>query len=271
MKSNNRVIVAALVANLLLPLAASAQTDRLRESPTSSRPRAILGQVSATAQGDAFCSRVSESSASNLGSIGMVKRGMMEKRDSRDEQREARNKGWDGTVKNAREDQDEHRADVYDKLEEKAGTDAKKAALETFKTDMDAAVAARRAAIDAANSAFQSGVKDAVAKRKAAIDAAVAKFEAAVKAALDKAKADCDSSDGVDGAKIRDAAMTAIKAAKAQLVADRQAADKVSDGVKPLIEAHKAAIEKAVADFKAAANKAKETLKASYDLAVNKK
>lgn len=160
---------------------------------------------------------------------------------------------------------DTKRAESYEKIMGKATTDEQRAAVEKFKTAVESAVTVRKAAVDSAINSYKTGIDNAVNARRVALDAALAKFNAAIKAAEDKAAADCT----VAGAKpydIRLAAKAAIKTARDQFRTDRLAAPKVSDAVKTLQPIRKAAIEKAVSDFKAAVEAAKVELKSAFPL-----
>ncbi len=163
-------------------------------------------------------------------------------------------------LKEKRDKWDEVRAQQFAKLEEKALTDVQKEAVAAFKKAVTEAIAARRAAIDAANKSFQDGVKKAVSDRKIAIDGIIAAFRLSVKNAYEKAKADCAS--GVDAQTVRTNLRAALKAAKDKYNTDRQNLEKLKDTKDQLIATHRAAVKKAIDDFKAAMEKARADLKA---------
>ena len=145
-------------------------------------------------------------------------------------------------------------------LQAKATTDADKAAIAQFKLEMKAAFDARKTAVDAANATFRAGIDKAVTDRKTAVQAAADGLRAAVKAAFDKAKADCAA--GVAGATIKANLKASLDAAHVKYRTDMQAAEKVGANAKALAETRRAAIEKANTVFKAAAQKARDALKA---------
>lgn len=261
MTSNNRLVAsAALAASLFAPMFALA-------AETGTVPSR---QVAQRAAADLFCERVLAADSAAPRRMEMMMRGVVSSRLQRSSAREDKREAREEALTAIRERQDTHLEAIYDKLDEGNATDAEKAALADFKVAVADAVAARRAAVDAANEAMQDGVAAVRASRQAAVDEAVSDFKSAVDASAALAKADC-AKDGADSAKIREAYMKAIQDAKDDLTAARQPIDKMSEGVKPLIEAHRAALEKALADFKAALDKAKSELKASYDIKKNVK
>lgn len=167
-----------------------------------------------------------------------------EHRENATERRENWNTRWDALVL---------------EMQAKAVTDAQKAAIAQFKIDMQAAFNTRQAAIDAANTAFRSGLDKAVTDRKAAVQAAADTLKSSVKAALMKAKTDCQA--GVSATSVRTALKASLDAAHAKFRADIQAADKIGANARALAETRRTATEKAKTEFKAAALKARETLK----------
>lgn len=176
---------------------------------------------------------------------------MEERRDKRDDQ-------LDGN----RDEQDARRAKLYVELEARADTDAEKAAVVTFKETMDDLVKTRRAAVDAAIAAFRSGVDTAITSKKDGASSAYTDFKTAVDAAVAKAKSSCES--GTDPDTVRDTFKADMDAARAALQDDRSDLEKVGEQVKALAEVRKTAVEKALVDFKAGAEKAREVLKAAF-------
>jgi len=148
---------------------------------------------------------------------------------------------------------DANRADHFAKLQELAQTDAQKQVILKFKQTVSAAIAAHRAAIDAANRTFEDAVKQANLSRKTSLDSAVTTFKNAVKAVYEKAQADCAA--GTDTKTVRTNLKTALQSARDTLNASRQSIE-AAKSMQSLIDAHKAAIKKANDDFKAAVAKA---------------
>lgn len=150
----------------------------------------------------------------------------------------------------------------YEKLLERAKTDAQKTAVNEFKTTMNAALVARRTTVDAANRAFQEGLKTAWASRKTAIENARKEFAASVDAAKKQAAADC--SNGLSAGTIAEKYRAALKAAREKLVSDSKASPKIADALDQLKETRRAAIEKAFGTFKLALESAIKKLKTAF-------
>jgi hypothetical protein len=145
-------------------------------------------------------------------------------------------------------------------MQAKAATDAQKAAITQFKLDMQAAFNARQAALDAANTVFRTGLDKAVTDRKAMVQSAADTLKNSVKTALAKANADCEAD--VDSATVRATLKASLDAAHAKFRTDVQAADKIGADARALAETRRVAVEKAKEEFKAAALKARDALKA---------
>ena len=171
-----------------------------------------------------------------------------EHRDTAVERRENWNTRWDALIL---------------KLQAKAETDVQKAAIAQFKIAMQTAFNARQTALDAANTAFRTVLDKAVAERKAAVQSAADTLKGSVKTALAKANADCQA--GVAGATVRAALKTSLDAAHAKFRTDVQAADKIGVNARTQAETRRAAVEKAKTEFKAAALKARDALKAALN------
>ncbi|HEY6737032.1 MAG TPA: hypothetical protein VI322_04935 [Candidatus Saccharimonadia bacterium] len=169
------------------------------------------------------------------------------------------------TQTNNRSKADAGLAAKFAELEVKATTDDQKAAVTEFEAAIKAAVAARRAAVDAADNTFKQGLLDANATRQAALKAAAADYRAAVQAALDAAKASCAA--GTSPATVRDTLKSALDAARAKLEAARKAAGKGDTNLDALKAARKAAVDKANADFRAAVKAALTKLRAALGTA----
>lgn len=187
---------------------------------------------------------------------------IQEKRMERTQNFEAKRERRDRELEQLREKWNENREQFYAKLTEKADTDAKKQALVKFKAAVEAAVKARRAAIDQANGDYRAATDKLVASRKTAIDAVKLTYRNAIRAAFKKANDDCAKSDA-DSAKIREQLKTELKANQDKYQADVQAAEKVGKSVQELITARRDSVAKALADFKVALEKAKIDLKAA--------
>lgn len=161
-----------------------------------------------------------------------------------------------------RDRRDARRAELYAKLEERADTDAKKQAGVAFKVAVEAAVQARRDAIDAAVVTFRQDFDAVHAARKESVDGAKETYRNSANAALDQAAADCESGD--DRATVRETLRASLSTARDQLRSDRAGLLKFRDDVTPLLETRKAAIATAIEDFKAAMETARDDFKAVF-------
>jgi hypothetical protein len=152
----------------------------------------------------------------------------------------------------------------FSKLERRASTTAEKEAVAAFKATMTAAVAVRQAAVDKAIADYRAGLKDKMAARQAALNAAITAYKNAADAAFAKAKLDCASSTNFKI--VNNALKASLKAAQDKFKADRQAVEKLGPDVKALTAAKKTAIDKAISNFKTAADNAKAALKAAFGI-----
>ncbi len=256
MKSNKSLLraatIASLVASVLLPLAVSA---------------AAVNAPERTGRGSAFCNSL-ETGASNIANRMQGRKTNLETlRTNADQAGQSRKADQEARLQQIRNENDARTSDLMGKLDEFATSDVQKAAVSAFQRAVQAAVTARRDAIDAANKAFQDGLQAAITDRQSKVDAAVATFTAAVTAALDKAKADCAS--GVSATTVRETLMSAITAARQQLQTDRQSLAQISATVASLRDARRAAMDKAKSDFLTAMNDAKVALKAALAPSTN--
>lgn len=181
----------------------------------------------------------------------------------RDEMKQKLDEHWQirgSKLTEKREKWNENRADHFIKLEEKAQTDVQKQAIITFRQAMEAAIAARRTAVDKAITDFRQGVENIKATRQSAIDAAKSVFRNSVKLAYEKAQSDCPGS--IDAATLRLNLKNSLQAAKAKYQSDLQAAEKLKTNMEELTLTRKASIEKANQDFRTVVEKARSDFKA---------
>jgi len=168
----------------------------------------------------------------------------------------------DAKLTEKRSQWDARRNQLYAKLEVKAKTDSQKQAITAFKAAVDAAVATRKAAVDAAISSFRQGLDQAIATRKAAVDAAVNAYKSAAQTTRGQALADCSA--GIAAKTIRDSYRASMKAARDKFQNDKQAIDKLGETASSLALIRQQAVEKALQDFKAALETARDNLKAAF-------
>lgn len=153
----------------------------------------------------------------------------------------------------------------YDKLYAKASTTEQTAAADTFKATVEAAVTTRKAAVDAAVQAYRDGIDTAIANFSTNLSTAHTTFKSSVDAAIAKAKADCAA--GVDSVTVRSTLSSSIKAAQDMFKASREglrSSKPIQTTQKELAATRKAAIDKAIADFKTTVQTASTALKAAF-------
>lgn len=233
--------------NLLVPMIALAQ------APGEKKDRPLPRE-------DKFCQRL-EAQKSKIDQGFYSKETKLEGK--REEQKARWEDKWqerDERLAEKRKGAEENRDAHFAKLEERAKTDEQKEAIAEFQKAVKDAVLARQEAVNKAINDYREGVRKAIEGRKAALDGAIEAFKESVKSAFDKAIADCGS--GADPKEVKSALQASLKSAREKLHADRTAVQKVGDSIKPLIEARKAAFDKAKEDFRLAIEKAKEDLKA---------
>lgn len=212
---------------------------------------------------NAFCEKLAEMSSKLGQKISDSSAKVFEKRTEAMKNLQQKRTDLDKDILKEREGWDDNRKEFYAKIDEKADTDAKKAALLVFKNAVEKAVSDRRAAINTAQDAFRAGVDALIEDRKEAVESLVEKYKAAIQAAIANSTGDC-ATQGADATKIRERLMTELKAARQQYNSDKQEIDKIGEQLKALIDARKAAFEKAKSDFKAALEKAKSDLKIAF-------
>lgn len=260
MKMNSKKIllpVAAVLVNLSLisSVWAYAGIDTLLEA----KKKAEGFKDEAAAKG--ICLRIDE--ISNKMNERMDQKGeQIEKRIEERKENMEKNRGErDDNLTEFRNNADEWREDSYNILESKAITDEQKKAVKKFKETVEAAVETRRDAIDAAIDAFRSGVDQAIVDHLENVDGVVNTYRNTVRTALEKAKSDCDNE--VDSKTVRTNLHASLKAAGSQLKEDKTGVTKFSATMQSLIDAKKAAFEKAITDFKTAMKAAVAELKKS--------
>lgn len=208
---------------------------------------------------EAFCARFTEKTGNKTERMDDRAGNVSDRVMNRGERRTDRRDNRDDTLSEKRDNQDDRRSDLYTKLEGRADTDEEKAAVAEFKATVDKAVEDRRSAIDKAISDFRTGVDASVDTRNSSVKDTHSAFKQAVDAAVAQAKSDCES--GKSPEEVRSAYEAAMKAARENRNEDKQVIDKIGDDIKKLAETRKAAVEKALADFKATVEAAKEKLK----------
>jgi len=253
------------VVSLIIPMFVSAKnsTSLATVTPNINAKNKKANTVNATTTADKIiCDRLISFSANVEPKITGLKTKLKEKRDEITNKIETGREERDDKLSTKREQWDANRQEQFAKLLEHAATDSQKQAVAKFKNAVEAAILARRQAIDTAIKTFRDGVKKAISERKTATDNAVKTFNDTVATAKTKAQDDC--ANGVDPKTVRLNYQQALKAARDKFQSDKKDIEKLHGSIEPLITAKKLATEKAIADFETAVEKARTDLKAAF-------
>lgn len=249
---NKTIAGAVLLSAIVAPFGAFAEST----SSTSTRPRADKNN---------FCTRLSTDSQKLLQGFEPKMDALSKKQGEKEKARFERLAGLrDAHDKKRTENRDGtqvKRDTRYDALMKKADTDAKKAAVTAYKAAVDAATQKRIGAVDAAVKAHRDGVDALIKSKFATLDGGAATLRTAVEAAIAKAKTDCTG--GVAPATVRTQLMAAAKAAQDIFKKNRNDAD-IKAGIEALNKTRKAAVDAAMATFKADMQKATTDLKTAF-------
>lgn len=248
MKMNSKIIKfgisSAIIAGVLLPVLIFAEVEKGNEDQNLASKfceRISSFQQTIDQRINSYGSKLNEKRTNILDKIA-------ENREERDAKLNEKIQKWD-------ENRDEH----FAKLLEKAANDQQKQEMLVFKQAVQTALLNRRNAIKAAIQIFRSGIDATVAMRRVAVDGINKAYEDALAAALTKAQDDCKN--GVAPATVRTNLKNDTKTAKDKFIADKQSIEKIQVDMESLIDIKKAAIEKANTDFQAAMEKAKADFK----------
>ncbi len=187
---------------------------------------------------------------------------VMDNEDNRAERLDGSRDTRDTNVIDTRQKQDEQRNAWYSKLEAAADTDAKQAALASFRTTVEASVEARRLAVDNAIETFRVAVDGAVSAKGTARAETATAFTTAVTAALDQAKADCAA--GKDAKTVRSSFQAALKEAREVIQSDRNEVQKLGDQIRGFADTKRVAIQTATDTFHKTLDKARADLKTAF-------
>lgn len=209
-----------------------------------------------------FCTNLGSFSAQVNSRLALAGGNLDEKQKQRQENVDAREKNRQQDLTKLRTEGDADRQAIYKQLTDKAATEAQKQAIIAFQNTMEAAVTARRQAVDAAITAYWTGVKQLLDGRQAQVSSARQALATALSAALTAAQSACDG--GTAPATVRSQFAAAVKAANAKFAADKQSIDKIGVQIKALVQTRNQAFKKAFDDFHATAEQARKTLKAAF-------
>jgi hypothetical protein len=170
---------------------------------------------------------------------------------------------FDNELENKRTKWEINRKDLYDKLTNKAVTDAQKQALAAFKTAVEAAVTARENAVDAARTAYREGVKQLIVQRKSEILQTFNNFKSAIESAIQQVKSNCSA--GISSpAYIRQIYQQNMNAARTARTTALQGIDKLGPKIKELAQIRNAAVQQALQTYRSALKTAIANLKTAF-------
>lgn len=169
----------------------------------------------------------------------------------------------DADLEERRADRNESRETFYNELEAKAGDDAaKKAAIDKFKTTVEAAIKTRREAIDTAKETLNKGVDSAIDSREASMETLRNEFKNDITAAFNKAKSSCsDNATSAELKTVMDQLKNDIKSARESYKGKVAEIKKVQSTIQVLRETRKASVKLAIENFKAAMKTAQAELR----------
>lgn len=161
-----------------------------------------------------------------------------------------------------RDNWEDARTKLFERLEAQATTTEQKQAVAVFISAINEADAAKKAAINEAIKAYRENLDALVNERKEAVDKAKANHRAATEAVFQKAETDCAS--GIDALTVRTEAREALAVERDAYRAKVVAIEKLADKAKDLATTRQEAIKEAVDDFKQALSTARVPLKAAF-------
>jgi len=157
---------------------------------------------------------------------------------------------------------------MYDKLMERATTDAQKAAVTQFETTIEAAVTERQTSIDAAIKEFRTSVASLRDSKKSTLTEGVDTFKQAVQAAASAATSQCEA--GTDPKTVRQDFQTALQSARTKLQSARQSVDTTKEGISALAQTREGAIQTAFKTFQTQIDAARAELKKAFSETPNR-
>jgi len=176
---------------------------------------------------------------------------------------QANRQTFDNGLENNRAKWEKNRQGIYDKLSNKAVTDAQKQALAAFKTAIEAAAAARENAVGAARIAYRQGVDQLVSQRKTEILQNFDNFKSNFQSISQQAISNCSS--GITSpAYIRQIYQQNLKAARTTRVTALQEIDKIGPKIKELAQIRNAAVQQALKTYQSALKTAIANLKTAF-------
>ncbi|MDP3985396.1 MAG: hypothetical protein Q8P82_01410, partial [bacterium] len=151
-------------------------------------------------------------------------------------------------LKNQRTQVSARQHDRFDALKNRPETVSKKESVEAFQTNMTAALARYRTALDAAITAHQAALAEVLQERQRIQDEVILAFRASIDEANAQAKTACSA--GENSQSIRNSFADEISAARAQFRTERQTTLSFDEKVRELAIIKKQALAAALAEFR---------------------
>lgn len=209
-----------------------------------------------------FCSKFSASSTKYVASVNDQLAKLQSRIDTESQKVQVNRQDSDAALKQDKEKAVQNRQAIYAALSVKATTDAQKQAVATFQTTLEAAVAAREAAVDAAKVTYRQGLDQALLGHQTSMKDYLATFKSAIQAAIDQANSQCSA--GTDPATVKKTFQNAMQAARTARKSDIQQKVEVGPQLQQLAQTRNAAIQSAMQTYQTAMKSAIETLRAAF-------
>jgi len=247
MKFNFKKLVAGTLVMFTLVPALTFAEDSNRQGETKEQGKSSLN----------FCSRISNIALKTADQITKAEEKQSKNQTDRLSKLENKQKDVDERRAHGRIEADNKRLDNWDKMGNKAKTEAQKAAVEAYRNAVKLAVDARRTAVDAAVKAYRDGLSQILSTNSSTTDQAVVTFKTSMNAAVAKAQADCSA--GIDSKTVRASFDQSVKNTREALKNARKSID-MSPSIQALKKTRDDAINTAVSAFKSATEKARADL-----------
>ena len=232
---------------------------RREQNPNEEQSRQDDLQDKTISKQPASCDRIAEMTA-------QVANRLSEKGQNFDDRKTNWQQKWqdhitqaDANLSKDRDAAKQRRQGMYDKLMERATTDAQKASVTKFETMIEAAVTERQAAVDVAIKEFRTSVSALRDSKKTTLTTGVDTFKQAIQEAASTATSQCKA--GTDPQTVRENFRSAVDAARTTLQSARQSVDTMSENVSTLAQTREDAIKTALKTFQTQVGAAREELK----------
>lgn len=227
------------------------------------RPVMAANDTAAASAGNGFCSSLSKRATALDNRLSGLKNTVNAAWSTQTTKLATIESSVDKQVATIRATADKERQANFVKLEAKAKTPQEQSAVKTYESAVTAAVAAHRAAYDAARATFRSGLQSDIAARHNLFGSQVDGFVSAADSALSEAQSSCTTG-GSSAAAVRTTLIANLKNARTTFVTERRSDNQISSQVQQLAASRDQAFKAADQTFKAALSSAATALKAAF-------